>query len=246
MAGAARAGLTQAASDTRVIQGRRGFDPATPLEALPVDAEGRVVLHGEELDRFELHLPPGGWAGGVRSGDTLAPLPIGSRLDGATGVFTWHPSVGFAGTYDLVFVRGSAAAPIRQEVRLVLHPRGSNRGGPQGAIDSPVPGTVLEAYAPFFLGGWAIDLAAVAGRGVNTVHVWAYPATDEAPRFLGAAEYGGTRPDVAALFGTRFTASGYGLVADGLPPGEYRLAVFAWSTARNGFVPARVVSVTVR
>jgi hypothetical protein len=36
------------------------------------------------------------------------------------------------------------------------------------------------------------------------------------------------------------------MVVDGLAPGTYDLAVFAWSTAKGGFVPARVVRVAVR
>jgi hypothetical protein len=32
----------------------------------------------------------------------------------------------------------------------------------------------------------------------------------------------------------------------GLTPGNYDIAVFAWSTERAGFVPAQVVRLTVR
>jgi hypothetical protein len=66
------------------------------------------------------------------------------------------------------------------------------------------------------------------------------------PIFLGTAGYGGARPDVASIYGTRFRPSGYGLTVDGLPPGTYDLAVFAWSNVSSGFAPARVVRVTVR
>ena len=62
----------------------------------------------------------------------------------------------------------------------------------------------------------------------------------------GVAGYGGERLDVAALFGDRFRESGYGLTVQGLEPGTYDLAVFAWSTAAQTFVPARVVRVTVK
>jgi hypothetical protein len=76
--------------------------------------------------------------------------------------------------------------------------------------------------------------------------VWAYPLTGGDPIFVGSTAYGGARPDVAALFGDRFRDSGYGLTVSGLTPGNYDLAVFAWSTAQNTFVPAKVVRVTVR
>ena len=178
----------------------------------------------------------------------LLPLPIGSHLDGATGTFTWQPGVGFVGPYDLVFVRAQAGrAMARHEVQIVLHPKGSNRVGPQVMID--LPAADAEVPGRFVVAGWAIDLDDPVGTGVDTLHVWAYPVIDGArgePQFLGATAYGGTRPDVAAVFGDRFRDSGYGLGVDGLAPGTYDLAVFAWSTARQDFVPAKVVRVTVR
>ncbi len=58
--------------------------------------------------------------------------------------------------------------------------------------------------------------------------------------------YGGARPDVAAAYGDQFLASGFGLNVQGLTPGHYDLAVFPWSTTAGGFLPARVVRVTVR
>jgi hypothetical protein len=76
--------------------------------------------------------------------------------------------------------------------------------------------------------------------------VWAYPLAGGDPIFVGAASYGGARADVAALHGDRFKPSGYSLTVRGLPPGNYDLAVFAWSTAAGGFAPAKTVRVTVR
>jgi hypothetical protein len=108
------------------------------------------------------------------------------------------------------------------------------------------PSAELVADGPFVVAGWAIDLDADIGTGVDTLHVWAYPLGGADPIFVGATEYGGDRPDVGAIFGDRFRQSGYGLVVDGLQAGRYDLAVFAWSTAANRFVPAKVVRVTVR
>jgi hypothetical protein len=64
--------------------------------------------------------------------------------------------------------------------------------------------------------------------------------------FLGATHYGGARPDVASAHGDQFAESGFGLTVQGLTPGNYDLAVFAWSKERAGFVPPRTVRVTVR
>jgi hypothetical protein len=246
--------------DTRPIHGRRGFAEHTPLREIGVDATGRAVIHGEELDRFEIagretpdiNVGPTTvrWSGHMRVGEHLGPLPIGSRLDETTGAFTWMPGVGFVGSYDLVFVRWQGGRAVaRQDVRFVLHPKGSNRVGPQVMIDTPAWGVEFGFGQSILVAGWAIDLDDTVGTGVSTVHVWAYPVTDaghDAPIFLGVAAYGGQRPDVGAIFGERFTASAYDLLVPPLPPGAYDIAVFAWSTARSEFVPAKVVRVTVR
>ena len=78
------------------------------------------------------------------------------------------------------------------------------------------------------------------------MHAWAYPLTGGPPVFLGATVYGGARPDVAAVHGDQFENSGFGLQVQSLAHGHYDLAVFAWSTERADFEPARTVRVTVR
>ncbi len=66
------------------------------------------------------------------------------------------------------------------------------------------------------------------------------------PIFLGQALYGGARPDVGAVYGDRFSDTGYGLIVQGLAPGTYDVAVFAYSTVRGDFAPAKVVRIAVR
>ena len=141
-------------------------------------------------------------------------------------VFTWQPGPGFVGAYDLMFVRPDGGT--RQDVRVVLNPKGSNRVGPQVVID--IAGDIVA--------GWAADLDSPSGTGIDAIHVWAYPHNGEAPVFLGQAAFGGKRPDVAAVYGDRFLRSGFGLHVKELPPGTYDLAVFAWSSARRAWLPA--------
>jgi hypothetical protein len=248
--------------DLTPITGRRGYDTSAPERRYGADANGVVTVLGEETDLFQFSLRPsatdiyaaasrGDYTGYMRAGSALFPLPIGSSLNAETGAFTWQPGPGFLGSYNLVFVRWLGTQAIaRQEVRFVLNPQGSNRVGAQVIIDTPGP--QANVSQPFLLAGWAIDLDAFEGTGVDTLHVWAYPitchvpsATCHDPIFLGATAYGGKRPDVGAIFGERFTSSGYGLVVDGLEAGQYDVAVFAWSTATGGFVPAKVVRVTI-
>ncbi len=234
--------------DDAPVLGRRGWDLAGPWRWYGVGRAGRVVIRGEEIDRFELRLGEhtgAHYTGHLRVGEELAPLPAGSQLDGATGWFTWAPGVGFVGTYDLVFVRWAGdRAVARHEVRVILAPKGSGAVGPQVVIDAPR--SQQDVTQPFVLGGWAADLHATTGTGVATVHAWAYPLAGGPPVFLGAASYGGARPDVAAVHGDEFRDSGFGLMVQGLAHGDYDLAVFAWSTEAADFLPAKLVRVTVQ
>jgi hypothetical protein len=114
--------------------------------------------------------------------------------------------------------------------------------GARMALDAPRPGS--SALQPIFLGGWAVDLSAPDGTGVDAIHVYAQPAGGGAPIFLGEASYGGARPDIGALFGARFASSGFAFTVTGLAPGSYQLLVFAHSTATGGF-DARSAAVTI-
>jgi Tol biopolymer transport system component len=230
--------------ETSPLVGRRGWDLDAPYGLFEAGATGVTVIRSEEVNRVELRLGDGEYTGYLRTPSGLVPLPIGSRLDVTTNTFTWAPGVGFVGRYDFVFVRSASGHAVsRREVRIILHPKGRGAVGPQVVIDLPRANAVVSS--PFMIGGWAVDLDATEGTGVTTLHAWAYPATGGAPIFLGATAYGGARPDVAAVQGDRFTDSGFGLIVQGLSPGEYDLAVFAWSTEIGGFVAPKVVRVTV-
>ena len=112
------------------------------------------------------------------------------------------------------------------------------------ALDTPAWNTVV---APTFtVAGWALDLSASSGTGVDAVHVWAFPAAGGSAVFLGSAPYGGSRPDVGAAFGARFTNSSFHLTASGLPAGTYHVAVYAHSIATGGFDASAGAIVTVR
>ena len=228
--------VASAQRDVTEIEGRRGFSLDTPFRPYRAEA-GRVVVAAEELDRIELKTN-GATEGYMWSGTELRPLPAGSRLD-ASGVFTWQPGPGFVGAYDLAFVRRAGGRLVRQDVRIVLNPKGSNRVGPQLVVDITEP----------FVAGWAADFDSPSGTGIGGIHVWAYPVTASGhgnPIFVDAAAYGGARPDVAAAFGDRFLNSGYGLFVRNLPPGTYDLALFPWSVATSDFLPATLVRIVVR
>jgi len=235
--------LDQASRERVPLLARRGYATDTPMRRYPADASGRVTLQAEELDRIELETG-GATAGYMLSGSALRPLPIGSQLDPATGTFVWQPGVGFVGTYDLAFVRHRNGRVVRQDVRIVLNPKGSNRVGPQLLVDL-APGRDDDATNAI-VAGWAADLDSPDGTGIQMIHAWAYPRDGGAPVFVADVAYGGSRPDVAEVFGDRFRESGYGLRVQGLAPGSYDLALFAWSTARHAWLPAKLVPIKIQ
>jgi hypothetical protein len=246
----AAADLSVAAASVESVQrpvasplvGRRGFDLNAPFRTYRPNAAGVVVVQAEELDRVELYT--GATSGSLVTPNGVQPLPIGAGLD-AGGVFRWQPGVAFVGAYDFAF-RGLDGD---RQVRVVLNPKGSGRVGPQIVIDTPARSTQgfrVGAGESFTVAGWAADLDSQVDAGIDAVHVWAYPRSGADPIFLGQAALHGSRPDVAAIYGNRFKASGYGLTATGLPAGDYDVAVFGWSTVLQGFAPARTVAVRVK
>ena len=230
--------------DATPLSGRRGWDLDAPYESLLASASGVMVVRSEEVSRIELKLGEGEYSGYLRTPAGLAPLPIGSRLDTPTNTFTWAPGVGFVGRYDLVFLRSIGGRAVsRREVRVILYAKGRGAVGPQVVIDLPKAHAIVQQ--PFMIGGWAADLDAALDTGVATIHAWAYPSSGGAPIFLGAMVYGGVRADVAAVHGDQFKDSGFGLIVQGLAPGDYDLALFAWSTERVGFVTPKTVRISV-
>lgn len=114
---------------------------------------------------------------------------------------------------------------------------------PVSLLESPPNGA--SVIQPFTVRGWAVDAAALRGSGVDIVHVYAYPQSGQAI-FLGGAEYGWPRPDVARAFGRNFANSEFRLSVHNLPAGAYVLAVHPHDTVLGTFAPALVTSVTIR
>ncbi|HEY7500964.1 MAG TPA: matrixin family metalloprotease [Vicinamibacterales bacterium] len=243
-----RAAVESAPLSFASVRARRGWGSTAPWKDYPASASGRTLIRGEEVDRFEVMLDRQNGArytGYVRAAGELTTLPAGSTLDAATGRFTWAPGAGFVGSYDLVFVEWMGDVPrSRHEVRIVLGPKTSGLVGTQVVIDTPR--SQQDVAQPFMLAGWAADLSSPRGTGVSGLHVWAYPLNGGAPVFLGAATYGGARPDVAAVHGDDRRESGFGLIVSGLAHGNYDLAIFPWSIEAGDFLPATVVRLTVR
>jgi hypothetical protein len=77
--------------------------------------------------------------------------------------------------------------------------------------------------------------------------VWAVSMTQGAqPVFLGVANLGLSRPEVAAAHGLQFGSAGFvftGAVPDG---GDWEITAYAWVTRTGRFEDARSVVVKVR
>ena len=132
-----------------------------------------------------------------------------------------------SGTYAIVaYAQSARIGTFTQEKGVLV----TVQPGTRVAIEAPSTGVPRN----FLVSGWAVDLSAATGPGVDAVHVWAYPSSGAGAIWVGAATYGGARPDIAALYGPSFGPSGYSLYAS-LPPGSYTLVVFARSTVTGEF-----------
>ncbi|MCA1650155.1 MAG: hypothetical protein LC753_07680, partial [Acidobacteria bacterium] len=111
--------VASAASQPNVITARAEVSPgrslgmatvalaqATPARFVTARAGTRVTIQAAGLEGsgpYEAYLSVGG---------VLRPLPIGSALDQRRGAFYWQPGPGFAGSYDLMFVRDGKRLPV--------------------------------------------------------------------------------------------------------------------------------------
>ena len=109
------------------------------------------------------------------------------------------------------------------------------------SLDTPTGGAVAT---PVLIAGWALNRGAVSGTGVDAIHLYLTPAGGPTT-FLGVATYGAARADLAALYGSQFTNSGFTFSVNGLAPGTYTLSVFAHDAMTNTFDASRNVTFTV-
>lgn len=126
---------------------------------------------------------------------------------------------------------------VEQHVRVTVPPR-----QPLIWIDTPAPNATVATT--FAVSGWALELNAASGTGVDLVHIWA-TSSSGAASFLGAVTYGLPRPDVGAWLGSQYGSSGFSVVAS-LPPGSYTLSVYARSTETGTFRYWKTVQIVVQ
>ena len=177
---------------------------------------------------------------GTRSGVYTTTVPAGN-------VTSYPLTLTTPGTYYVAVSATSAGGTSNYSAEVSTVITGAPVSQMAVLIDSPSAGQVVNSDV--FLTGWAADLGSPAGGGpgVDAIHVYAYPnpGSGTAPILLGAVSYGTARPDVAGVYGSQFTNSGYSMTIVGLAPGRYDLALFGHSTLTNTFSIQRNVPITV-
>ncbi len=144
------------------------------------------------------------------------------------------------GTYDLVVYaipagEDTALEPVRRPIAV------DASDDVRVFVDAPKEGETIRM--PFLLEGWALDLSARRGTGIERVEVWDGPRGEG--MLLGEATYGFYRPDLGKAVGaTRFNSAGFNFVLRGLRSGPHALHVYAL-TGRRGWSDRVVVNVQV-
>jgi RHS repeat-associated protein len=124
-----------------------------------------------------------------------------------------------------------------------LGPTGPQPSNVAMAVDTP---SETVQPQPFALSGWAVDLGAASGTGVDAVHVWALSDAGGDAEFWGAATYGTNRPEVAAYFGRPgFANSGWTLPVTGHLAGAYQVIAYTHSAVTGRFSRAFVVHLSL-
>jgi hypothetical protein len=117
---------------------------------------------------------------------------------------------------------------------------GPTESRPAMSIEVPSPGQVK---LPFLIAGWAVDLGALEGTGVDRVEILEGGCEGTV---IGIATNGIDRPDVAETYGPQFAYSGWQFEVKLLRPGDYTLAARTKSSGAANYSQCQAIQVTVR
>jgi len=207
----------------------------------------RAAPSGTGVDQVHVYAYPAGGGPGIPLG-VATYGQLRSDVGAAFGAqfnnsgFTFNASGLDHGAYTLtVYARSTMTGTFNVSASKAI-----TVSGPSPAMSLDRPLTNGTSGSTVTASGWAIDLGAPTGTGVDQVHVWAFPTAGGSPVALGVATYGLSRPDVGAAFGnTRFNNSGFKVAAP-LPPGNYTITAYLHSTVTGTFIlTASATNVTV-
>ncbi len=238
--------------------GAHGVQPDDTLAGVEPDAEGQRYVRVPEMGRAELWFEAGVDAGYLVVNDTLRDLPVGSTL--LERRFAWAPRPGYLGTYTLAFLRDGE----RTDVQVTIAPARVAASGESAVrmhLDAPTDGAACGVRRAdgcvVRVEGWALDPDAPIGSGVGAVHVWARKRATCGVRgaacaeiasefiFLGTADLGIARSDVAAAHGAPFSHAGFRLMAT-VPAGEWEVTAYVWVERTGRFEDARSARIIIR
>ena len=175
----------------------------------------------------------------------LGAASFGSRPDVAAAFGPQFQNAGFS-----LAQRGSRRRLARRRLRderrqrAIRHGAGvlGDRPGTGAPDHVPAPSATVEA--PFVIGGWAIDPAAPSGTGIAAIQSWAFKSDARQSSSSGGVVRQPARR--RCQIGPQFQNAGFGLVANGLSPGEWHIGVYAMSVATGLFDLSQAFFVTVR
>ena len=132
--------------------------------------------------------------------------------------------------FILLVLASTLVSPVRaEESHVLIH------------VDQPGEGSTIAEDAR--LTGWAVDTAASASAGLDTLHVYVDGPAGQG-RFLGSSVFL-ERPDVASAFARPdWARSGFAVPLSGLPPGPHTLFVYAFNS-RTSDRPVQTISLVV-
>ena len=110
---------------------------------------------------------------------------------------------------------------------------------PRMNLEAPQPGAYL---LPIGIFGWAIDLAAERGSGIDLVEVLDGGCGGIV---LGVAQHGVERPDIAREYGEQFLRSGWQFQLDSVLPGDHVIGARARTVVTGEFNQCDSVVITV-
>ena len=111
----------------------KGYGTHLPTSEHFPDSHGNVQVAAKELEAVQIFLGDGPgeserssavYTGYLRVGNEYRPLPAGSSLDTAKGIFSWVPGPGMNDTYHLVFVEQWPDGKAKQKrVTVAVRPK---------------------------------------------------------------------------------------------------------------------------
>jgi hypothetical protein len=111
------------------------------------------------------------------------------------------------------------------------------------AVENPIDGAIVPRNLP--VSGWAFDVGATTGPGVDLIRVFA--GSTCAGTVLGDALMGAIRPDVQAVHGLGPTFLGTGFVGTvRMPRGPSQMTICARSTVTGTFGAQKTLTVTAK